>query len=226
MAVTQHASGSQSATVTTEHFLGTDPDTTAGAFQFFVNTANMVRGDELEVRVYEKINDSGDTAQCIHVWTVKHDQQENMWKSPVLCLLVGWRFSIKQTVGAAGRTFQWSVRKASATITQHASGDQAASINTEHFLGTDPDTTAGAYQFMVDLSVLQRGDTIEIRVYEKINDSGDTAEEITDWCAISHEQSCPLFVSPSFLLLIGWRFSIKQTAGTGRTFPWSIRKAA
>jgi len=225
MAVTQHASGSQTATLDTEHFLGTDPDTTAGAFQFCINTATMARADRLEVRVYEKINDTGDTAQLIKLWVINNDQPKNQWVSPVLLLLVGWRFSITQTDGT-GRAFQWSIRKASASITQHASGSQAATVTTEHFLGTDPDTTAGAFQFLVDLSVLQRGDEIEIRVYEKINDTGDTAEDVSTWPPIAWEQAEPLFVSPTYLLLVGWRFSIKQTIGTSRTFQWSIRKAA
>jgi len=107
---------------------------------------------------------------------------------------------------------------------QHASGSQAASINTEHFLGTDPDTTTGAFQFCVELSALARGDTLEVRVYEKINDTGDTARQCKKW-VFSNEQDDLLFVSEAFMLVIGFRFSIKQTTGTGRTFQWSIRKA-
>ena len=110
-------------------------------------------------------------------------------------------------------------------VTQHDSGSQAATVTTEHFLGTDPDTTAGIFQFLVDLSVLARGDSLEIRIYEKINDSGDTAQQMHMF-PFNNEQDSDLWISPSFMLLIGWRFSIKQTVGTGRTFQWSIRKAA
>lgn len=109
-------------------------------------------------------------------------------------------------------------------VTQHNSGSQAATIGTEHFLGTDPDTTAGAFQFIVDCSVLARGDSLEIRIYEKVNDSGDTSQQIHMF-PVNNEQADDLFVSPVLMLLIGWRFSIKQTTGTGRTFQWSIRKA-
>lgn len=110
-------------------------------------------------------------------------------------------------------------------ITQHASGTQSATLDTEHFLGTDPDTTAGVFQFMVELSGMARGDRLEICVYEKINDSGDTARKIATW-VILHEQSDLLFVSPAMALLVGWRFSIQQTDGTGRSFQWSVRKVA
>lgn len=225
MAVTQHANGSQTATIDTEHFLGTDPDTTAGAFQFFVDLVNMARADQLEIRIYEKINDSGDTARLVKLWTINNAQDKKMWASPVLLLLVGWRFSITQTDGT-GRTFEWSIRKASATITQHANGSQTATLDTEHFLGTDPDTTAGAFQFLVETNNLANGETLEVRVYEKIRDSSDTAQECLHMFPLTHTQEEPLLITPTFLLLNGWRFSIKQIGGTGRSFQWSVRKAA
>lgn len=107
---------------------------------------------------------------------------------------------------------------------QHNSGSQAATVTTEHFLGTDPDTTTGVFQFMVDVSVLARGDSLEIRVYEKINDTGDTAQ-VAKTYYLNNEQSDDLWASEAFIFVIGFRFSIKQQTGTGRTFQWSIRKA-
>lgn len=106
---------------------------------------------------------------------------------------------------------------------QHASGTQSATVGTEHFLGTDPDTTAGVFQFVVELVNMVRGDTLEIRVYEKATGSGDTARQIQVW-TITNEQIDPLFMSPALILLHGWRFSIKQTTGTSRDFKWSVRK--
>lgn len=110
MAITEHANGSQTATINTEHFLGTDPDTTDGVFQFVVETSAMADGDELEIRLYEKIRAAGDTARQIHMWKLRDDQVDDIWFSPTLIFLHGWRFSIKQTAGT-GRAFQWSIRK-------------------------------------------------------------------------------------------------------------------
>jgi hypothetical protein len=109
MAISEHATGSQAATVTTEHFLGTDPDTTDGVFQFFIDVAAMVLLDILEIRIYEKAR-SGDTARPMHVWRLAHAQTDTLWVSPTLILMHGWRFSIKQTAGTS-RTFLWSIRK-------------------------------------------------------------------------------------------------------------------
>lgn len=107
---------------------------------------------------------------------------------------------------------------------QHNSGTQSATLDTEHFLGTDPDTTTGVYQFMVETVNMARGDRTVIRVYEKINDTGDTARKCLE-SVLTNEQPSTLWVSPAFIFVIGFRFSIEQTDGTGRSFQWSIRKA-
>ena len=109
MAISQHADGSQASSGTTEHFLGTDPDTTDGVFQFVVETSDLIDTDVLEIRVYEKIRAAGDTARQVHSWILRDLQTDPIWFSPTLILLHGWRFSIKMTTGAA--TLQWSVRK-------------------------------------------------------------------------------------------------------------------
>lgn len=111
MAASQHNSGTQSATVGTEHFLGTDPETAVGGFQFRVETVNMARADRLEIRVYEKVTGSGDTArQICPPWVLLNEQPDGMWVSPMFLLGNGWRFSIKQTAGT-GRSFKWSIWK-------------------------------------------------------------------------------------------------------------------
>lgn len=112
-------------------------------------------------------------------------------------------------------------------VTQHASASapSALTLDTETFLGTDPDTTAGAFQFVVDVNAMARIDRLVIRLYEKTTGSGDTARMFLE-IVLTNEQQERLWVSPCFLLLNGWRFSLEQTDGTGRSFPWSIRKAA
>ena len=110
MAISEHASGTQSATVTTEHFLGTDPDNTDGAFQFVVDMQNMVMGDSLEIRVYEAALSGDSTSPQVAVWYYYNTQADPMFMSPAFLLMHRWRFSIKQTTGAS-RNFKWSIRK-------------------------------------------------------------------------------------------------------------------
>lgn len=110
-------------------------------------------------------------------------------------------------------------------ISEHATGSQTATISTEHTLnGTSPETTDGIYQLVIDTANMAAGDTTEIRIKEKAR-TGDTQRQIFV-STLSGAQSDPLWVSPTFVLMNGWDMTLKQTAGTGRAYPWSIRKVA
>lgn len=108
---TQHASGTQAATVTTEHTLGTDPDLTAGVFQLAVDLTNMVRGDALELRVYDKMTGTGDSQVVLKLWHFVGEQNDLGWESEAFILIHGWKMTLKQTTGTS-RNFKWSQRKA------------------------------------------------------------------------------------------------------------------
>lgn len=110
-------------------------------------------------------------------------------------------------------------------ISEHASGTQSATVTTEHFLGTDPDNTDGAFQFVVDMQNMVMGDTLEIRVYEAALTGDSSSPQVECWYFYNTQVS-PMFMSPALLLMHRWRFSIKQTTGTSRNFKWSIRKVA
>ena len=112
MAIAAHLEGTQTATISTEHVLNTTtPETTDGIFQFFVDTANMVAGDVLELRLKEKCR-TGDTIRQMLVTTLAGVQSDPLWVSPTFILLHGWDFTLKQTAGT-GRAFPWSIRKVS-----------------------------------------------------------------------------------------------------------------
>lgn len=110
MAVTTHAEGSQACTVTTEHTLTAGPETTAGAFQVFMDFNPSVAIDVFEIRIKEKVI-AGGTERVVWFDVVKNLQgEEKNWVSPVLMLINGWDVSIKQTLGTS-RTIPWSIRK-------------------------------------------------------------------------------------------------------------------
>lgn len=103
--------------------------------------------------------------------------------------------------------------------TVSSSGSQAATINTEHTLDTT--TTPGVYVLSVDISALAAGDVVELRIYGKAR-STDTERLLHRGTygpiavAAPLVQSLPI-VSPHHL-----KATLKQTAGTGRTYPWAI----
>lgn len=110
-------------------------------------------------------------------------------------------------------------------ISEHATGSQTAVISTEHTLNsTTPETTDGVFQVFVDVANMVAGDILELRIKEKCR-TGDTIRQILV-ATLAGVQSDPLWVSPSLILMNGWDVTLKQTAGTGRAFPWSIRKVA
>ena len=111
-------------------------------------------------------------------------------------------------------------------ISQHESGDQLTIIGTEHTLNTTtPDLTDGIFQFMVDLTPMVDADTLELRIKEKCTGTGDTIR-LLSLSSFAHVQTEVLWASPSMILLFGWDFTLKQVAGSVRTFDWSIRKVA
>lgn len=103
---TQKTSGTQTATVTTEHTLATITD--AGTYVLAVDTINMVNGDILELRAKVKVLSGGTTRQ--YVLAVYANAQGDPIKMsipvPTLHEVV---YTLKQTAGAAGRDFPWEV---------------------------------------------------------------------------------------------------------------------
>lgn len=100
---------------------------------------------------------------------------------------------------------------------------------TEHSLttdtaGPDADGTDGVFQCFIDASALQAGDQFEIKLYEKVQ-SGGTQRLVEAWI-LDGAQSKPGWVSPAFILLHGWDFTIKKLAGTDRAITASIRQVA
>lgn len=112
-------------------------------------------------------------------------------------------------------------------ITEAFAGTEAISTTewslTTDSAGPDAETSDGVFQLFLDLSDMVAGDQLQIRMYEKVQ-STDTQR--VAWEAIlAGPQSPPIWVSPSFVLMHGWDFTLDALAGT-ITVTWSIRKVA
>lgn len=106
---------------------------------------------------------------------------------------------------------------------EYEAGTQAATVGVEHTLNaTTPETETGTFQLVVDASAMQSGDTLEIRVKEKARSS--TTQRLAYMDTLVGAQAEPLWVAPALILLHGWDVTLKQTTGTDRSYPWSIRK--
>lgn len=113
MAVTAFDSDTQTATVTTEHFVA--DVNAAGIYSFHVDTVNMADGDVLELRVYQMVLTGGTPHVAwaeIYYGAQLNDELVKV-SIPVgneLTDSTALRFSLKQTFGT-GRNYPWKVCK-------------------------------------------------------------------------------------------------------------------
>lgn len=112
MAITIHASGTRTAGTPPESaftVLGNTNDANIGIYQVFLNTKNMLAGDEIDIQILETTI-SGGTQNVVYTATVTNAQIEPVWVSPSLILYHGWQVQLRQTLGTA-RSFDWSIRR-------------------------------------------------------------------------------------------------------------------
>jgi hypothetical protein len=83
-------------------------DTTDGVYQVFVDGANMAKGDDFTLRVYEKVL-SGSTKRVAMAWSVS-GAQGSTFVTPPLVLMHGWDFTLQKVAGT-DRAFDASIRQ-------------------------------------------------------------------------------------------------------------------
>lgn len=109
MTVSVQTSGSQTATIATEHDLATV--TAANVFVVAVDTSAMVSGatpDRLRMRIYGKAR-SADTERLLHDWFLPDGAQTTpLWQSIGIVSPHHMRVTLTQTQGT-GRAFPWAI---------------------------------------------------------------------------------------------------------------------
>lgn len=80
-----------------------------GVYQLWVDAANMAKGDEFIIRIYEKVEGTGGTKRVCFASTLS-DAQTELWVSPMLILINGWDMTIQKVAGT-DRAFDASIRK-------------------------------------------------------------------------------------------------------------------
>lgn len=112
------------------------------------------------------------------------------------------------------------------TPTATSTGTQTAVIGTEHQLMAG--SVAGVFTFHVDTRNMLAGDFLELRVYQKVNPSGATCVAYFDAYQGAQSSDDLIKISNPIGNALGeasaLQFSLKQTLGTGRIFPFTILK--
>lgn len=99
--------GTQTATVGTEHALGT-AITAAGTYVLSVDTANMANGDILELRCKKKVL-TGGTEKVYVLGTFRDAQADPVKDSIPVVSIYSCSFTLKQVTGT-GRAFDWNIQ--------------------------------------------------------------------------------------------------------------------
>lgn len=108
-------------------------------------------------------------------------------------------------------------------LTRDSDGSQTAVIDTEHVLASP--TAAGYYQLAVDLNAMLNGDIVILRVKIPARNAG--TKRIAFEAA--YGPAAPggvIAISPPIPIIDASDFTLEQTDGTGRAYPWAIFKAA
>lgn len=100
----------------------------------------------------------------------------------------------------------------------HSDGSQTATLDTEHTLATI--TTPGIYQLQVDLNNMVLGDVLIVRSKLKVRSTGTTRLLTTSRYA--HVPSELVAVTIPVVATNEVVFTIEQTDGTGRAYPWEV----
>lgn len=102
--------------------------------------------------------------------------------------------------------------------TVSSNGSQTASIGTEHTLYNP--TTNKWFSGWIDLTNMASGDITEIRISVIAKTAGSY---ILYWLETkSGAQTNPLLFLPALPSDIGYKLTLKQTAGTGRVYDWKV----
>jgi hypothetical protein len=113
-------------------------------------------------------------------------------------------------------------------VTAFASGTQTATIGTEHTLASV--NAAGVYRLRVDTVNMTITDALELRVKSKALTAGTLRGE--DVVLYTGVQPTDQLVKRSetyetdLAETDGLTFTLKQTAGTGRAFPWCVTRVS
>lgn len=99
-----------------------------------------------------------------------------------------------------------------------ASGTQTAVVNTEHTLTTQ--TNNRFYSAYIDLTNMAAADVVEVRVSVIVKAAGSAILYYLG--TFSGVQPNPLLYVASLPSDISWKITLKQTAGTARTYDYRI----
>lgn len=104
-----------------------------------------------------------------------------------------------------------------------ASGTQTAVLTTEHTLATVTPAVAGeAMELQVDISALQANEIVTLKIKSNVLTAGAVGTMYPKSFNAEQALITPIVVLPPILFDQNAVFTLTQTNGTGRSFPWKV----
>lgn len=213
MSLAVETSGTQVCVIGTEHTLATI--STNRILIMVLDLANAAAGDTFELRVKTRVLTAGVTREFV-LGTFTGAQAQPITQSLPVDSPFEAIFTVKQTAGI-GRSVTWRVDSIGA-VTIENSGTQTSIISTEHTLHTEPDLRN--LSLIVDLAAMLAGDTVELRCKMRVLFAGVTREHVLG--TYSGVQAQPIVQSIPIDSPYESIFTLKQTAGSARDYPWRV----
>jgi hypothetical protein len=120
-------------------------------------------------------------------------------------------------------------------VTAYASGTLTAVVGTEttfgnggspYLTGTSDVASTGTFTLHVDLNPMAVGDVVEIRIYQIVLTGGTRRvayfAQFTGAPASDNMIQISVPISNELTDTASLRFTLKQTVGTARSFPWKV----
>lgn len=108
-------------------------------------------------------------------------------------------------------------------LTRDSDGSQTATLDTEHVLASP--TAAGYYQLVVDMNAMAAGDVLILRVKIPARNAGTKRLAFLGIYG-PIPPSAKIAISPPIPVIDASDFTLEQTDGTGRAYPWAVIKSA
>lgn len=109
-------------------------------------------------------------------------------------------------------------------IAEFDSGDETiSSVGTAQLIGNNTITDNGSYTLEVELDNMVDGDKVEIYMEKQVTDGGGYGQELPK-VYYTNDQGTRRAVFPFVPNIYGLKYWINQTAGTARTFGYTIYK--
>lgn len=216
MALSEQASGTQTATLTTEHALGS-PITTEGIYCLKVDVNALVDGEDVTLRLKVKVRATG-TTRLYREIRFQHAMNNLIRLSAPVPIADELVCTLEQN-GSLGVDFPWAVvNLGNTTLSETDEGEETLTLATPFNAVTKTD--GKTYVFLVDTANLADGESLTMAAEDMVLTSG--TRRILWQMQVENAQHAPVYVSPPVPALREVRFVLEQNGGTGRAFPWSV----